>query len=256
MRALAARAPGQLRFIDGFADWQAAQDASTGYSQGSILERVASATDEVVAGRAAFERDAVTFDRVEYRWPVAAALLWAATRHDGRLRVLDFGGSLGSSYRQQERLLRGVDVQWGVVEQPGFVEAGRAYEDGRLRFFETIEACCAELQPTVALLSGVLQYLPSPHAILDQVSRSGIEILVIDRTPFTDRADDLPTVQEVPPTIYPASYPAWLLSRERLLAGLAGWELLDEFPSFEPSLTTKGGVPFSWHGMLLARGTA
>ena len=256
MRALAARTPGQLRFIDGFDDWSAATAASTGYSEGSILHRVAAATDEVVAGRAAFERDGVTFDRVEYRWPVTAALLWAAARHDGMLRVLDFGGSLGSSYRQQARVLHDVDVQWGIVEQAGYVEAGRTYEDGRLRFFSTIDDCCSELHPTVALLSGVLQYLPSPHAVLEEVSRSDVEILVIDRTPFTDLPDDLPTVQEVPPTIYAASYPAWLLSRERLLRGLVGWELVDEFPSFEPALTTTGGVPFTWHGMLLVRASA
>ena len=199
------------------------------------------------------ERDGVTFDRIEQRWPVAGALLWRASLAGGSLRVLDFGGSLGSSMRQLEPLLGGIDVAWGVVEQPAFVAAGHAYQDERLRFFETIDECASALAPTVALLSSVLQYLPDPHDVLRTVLASGVDTVVIDRTPMTTRATDLPIVQHVPEEIYSASYPAWLLSRDLLLADAPGWELVAEFPGIEPEGRTSGGTVFSWQGMLLTR---
>lgn len=253
-RALVERNRVSLRFVDGFDSWQAATDRAGAYSESAILAQVQRATDEVVAGRAAFERDGVTFDQLEYRWPLAAALLWRAALASGRLSVLDFGGSLGSSYRQLARLLDGLDVSWGVVEQHDFVEAGRQYEDEHLRFFETIAQCTAAIDPSVALLSGVLQYLPDPHAILREIAGSGVDAIVIDRTPVTGLDRDLPVVQEVPATIYEASYPAWLLSTDLLLAALPDWDLVAGFPGIEDDQRTTSGLEFAWKGMLLTRG--
>lgn len=251
-RAIDGRAKGALRFVDGYATWGEASEAATGYSETSIVDQVIRATDAVIAGRAAFERDGVTFDRIEYRWPVAGAMLWQAARH-GRLRVLDFGGSLGSSMRQMGPLLDGVDVCWGVVEQPVFVEAGRRFESERLRFFGSVEECVTELQPTIALLSGVLQYVPDPHAILSTVRDSGVEVILIDRTPMQDGTTDIPVVQQVPAEIYEASYPAWLLSASRLLEDLPGWSVVDTFPGIEANRSTTGGIAFDWRGLLLTR---
>jgi putative methyltransferase (TIGR04325 family) len=252
-RAMAERAPGALRYTDGYDSWAAATAAAGAYSESAILDQVRRATDDVVAGRAAMERDGVTFDHIEQRWPVAGALLWRASLDGGRLRVLDFGGSLGSSLRQVTPLLGGVDVTWGVVEQPTFVSAGRAYEDERLRFFETIDECCGAITPTVALLSSVLQYLPDPHAVIRAVLASGVDTIIIDRTPMTTLASDVPIVQHVPAQIYAASYPAWLLSHDLLLADTVGWTLVSEFPGIEPAGRTSGGRDFSWQGMLLTR---
>jgi putative methyltransferase (TIGR04325 family) len=252
-RALVERSRVSLRFVDGFDSWAAATERAGAYSEGAILDQVQRATDEVIAGRAAFERDGVTFEQPEYRWPLAAAMLWRAALASGRLSVLDFGGSLGSSYRQLSRLLDGLDVSWGVVEQHGFVEAGRQYEDEHLRFFGTIAECTASIAPSVALLSGVLQYLPDPHAILREIAATGVDAIVIDRTPVTALDHDLPVVQEVPATIYEASYPAWLLSTDLLLADVPGWDLVADFPGIEDDQRTTSGLEFAWKGMLLTR---
>lgn len=251
-RAIAGR--GSLRFVDGYTDWAAAAAAAGAYSEASILAQVQAATDRVVAGEAAFERDGVTFDHLEYRWPVVASLLWRASVGGGRLSVLDFGGSLGSSLRQTGTLLDSVDLSWGVVEQPSFVEAGRRYEDGRLRFFATVGECVGAITPDAVLLSSVLQYLPDPHAVLAELGDCGADTIIIDRTPMTEEGVDVPVVQHVPAEIYRASYPAWLLSGPRLLADLPGWRLVADIPGIEPDMRTSGGQDFAWRGMLLTRG--
>jgi len=252
-RALARRSRHATRFVEGYGSWDEATAATTGYSHDSILDQVERATTAVVDGHAAFERDGVTFDEVEYRWPVAAALMWQAARSGGALSVLDFGGSLGSTYRQYSRLLADLDVQWGVVEQPSFVAAGQRFEDGCLSFHSDVEACAQTLRPNLGLLSSVLQYLPDPYGVIDSVAAAGVEMLVIDRTPMTATAQDIPAVQVVPESIYAASYPSWLLSRERLVNHLSDWEVVDTFPGIEADLQTQGGTAVRWLGMTLVR---
>ena len=97
-----------LRFGDAGDDWAAAERQSSGYAADVIVDRVAQATREVIAGRAVFERDSVLFHEPDYRYPIVAALLHCAQANNGRLDVIDFGGSLGSTYRQCKPLLDGV----------------------------------------------------------------------------------------------------------------------------------------------------
>ena len=75
-----------------------------GYAANSILQRVADSIQKVRRGEAAFERDGVAFPREDYRFPLLAALMYVAAR-ERRLTVLDFGGSLGSTYFQNRKLL-------------------------------------------------------------------------------------------------------------------------------------------------------
>mgnify|MGYP001500873774 CR=1 FL=1 len=45
-------------------------------------------------GEAVYERDLVLFDYIEFYWPVLSGVMWVAARNNGRLNVLDYGGSL------------------------------------------------------------------------------------------------------------------------------------------------------------------
>src|SRR5690606_1701818 len=108
---------------------------------------------------AVFERDSMLFDEVHHSFPVLAGLLRAAAENAGSLSVLDFGGSLGSSYYQCKDFLAVIrELQWSVVEQEHFVRAGREeFSTDRLNFFYSIAECVESAAPNVALLSGVLQ---------------------------------------------------------------------------------------------------
>ncbi len=242
-----------FREFDG--TWADATDAVPGYGDAAILARVAAATRAVERGDAAYERDSVLFDEPDHSWPLIAALTHRAAA-DGRLSVLDFGGSLGSTYRQCRTFLEDLpSVAWGVVEQPGFVGVGRAeFTTERLSFHPFIEACAGQLEPNVLLLASTLQYLPEPHAQLAALADVPATTLIIDRTPIGDVDDDLLCIQQVPATIYEAEYPMWVLSRTRLLATLGrDWEVVAEYDAGHGTETTLGGTEFGWRGMILTR---
>jgi putative methyltransferase (TIGR04325 family) len=247
---------GGVRFEGDFATWDEAVAASGGYDQASILAKVTEATLKVKRGEAAYERDSVLFDQIKYSWHVLGALMWAAARTGGRLSVLDFGGSLGSSYQGNRRFLDALaDVRWGVVEQPHYVAQGREHvEDERLRFFDTIAECAVNLRPNVILLGSVLQYLSEPEKVLQELARTSAIAMIIDRTPFAQIEQDRITIQRVPPSIYDANYPCRILSRERIRRELLGtWRIQETLTSAEGTLMTDAGLRFTFEDLILNR---
>ena len=219
-RSVQAMRRNRIRFDGPFASWEDATAESTGYDADDILARVLDATLKVRRGEAAFERDSVLFDRIDYVWPVTAGLMWAAARANGRLDVLDFGGSLGSSYFQHARLLAELtEVRWSVVEQPHFAQAGQAVlQDERLRFHESIGECLTASRPNVILLSSVLQYLADPLPMIKELCAVGAAVIIVDKTIVNTSPSHRIYVQHVPASIYSASYPCRSLSESALLA--------------------------------------
>jgi putative methyltransferase (TIGR04325 family) len=253
VQRLTGRSP---RFVGPLADWLAARTVSSGYAAPIILERTLAATRAVVAGRAAFERDSVQFAEPAHRFSVVAALMHAAAQARGSLQVIDFGGSLGSTYWQYRQLLAGLDhLRWIVVEQDVIVEAGRReFASDSLEFATTIAAAAARTQAPLALASSVLQYVEDPAAVLNQLGASGATGLLIDRTPMSEEADDRVCVQMVPRRIYHASYPCHVFSRAKLLDRLArDWRLVFELPCDEGSFKSSGGLRFEFRGFYLER---
>ena len=250
------RRPRLSAFEDFSGTWANAQKAVEGYSAPDIIDRVLDASLAVHEGRAVHERDSVNFDRIQYAWPVLAGLLWSAAAHGGSLRVLDLGGSLGSSYRQNRRFLSGLrNLSWAVVEQPLFVAVGREhFQDDTLTFHESIVAA-SSTRPHVGLISSSLQYLDEPSSALAEMTATGISTLIIDRTPVHPGDEDRLTLQHVPPRIYPATYPARLLSRSRLLRALhdLDWTIMEEFETLERPMVTRAGFAFDWTGMICTR---
>jgi putative methyltransferase (TIGR04325 family) len=214
-----------------YSSWEEALRHCTGYDKADILERVLTAARQVASGEKVFERDGVLFNAIEYDWPVLTGLMWAAASNDGQLRVLDYGGSLGRSYFQNRKFLRGIQqMRWGIVEQEHFVQAGRRYlQTDQLLFFDSLDQCLQAVRPNTALLSSVLSYLQNPFDILDQISHWKISHIIIDRLPLIEGLTDRLTVQKVNPRIYPASYPAWFFSREKFLNFVRSrFELVEE----------------------------
>jgi putative methyltransferase (TIGR04325 family) len=236
-----------------FRSWAEAMAASTGYDSERILEMTTSSLLKVKSGEAAYERDSVLFDEIQYAWPVLAGLMWVAARCGGRLNVLDFGGSLGSTYFQNRAFLRSLsEVRWNVVEQPRHVEIGKkCFEDNSLRFYADIGDCLADTQPNVVLLSSVLQYLEHPYALLDQIQGLPCDHIIIDRTPFWDGPTDRLYVQSVPPSIYPASYPSWIFSKQRFALRIR--EDREIMVKFDNPDRLAGPVEFSYQGGIIVR---
>lgn len=211
-----------IQFRGSYRDWAAAERHAEGYDAGQILEKVRSATQQVIRGEAASERDSVLLETVPYPFPLIAILLRAALENQGGLNVLDFGGALGSSYYQCRDFLARVPLlRWCVVEQTHYVECGqREFENDILCFRDSVEACAQVAPPHVILASGVLQYMPDPARILGLFVQTGADYIVIDRTPVSISGKQIISVQSVPSAINRSSYPLWLFNEEQLKAPL------------------------------------
>lgn len=239
-------------FSGNFATWDEAMDFCSGYSSGNILRKTKTAALAVREGKALYERDTVLFHDEAYVWQILACLNLIAANAAGRLNVLDFGGSLGSTYFQNRKLLCRIPrLSWCIVEQPELAEFGKTtLEDDVLRFFASIDDALECRFPDVILFGSVLQYLSDPVEILKKVFAVNIPWIIIDRTAFHTGSEDRLTVQHVSPEIYNASYPAWFFSLPALKRQLdtAGYELVTEWACEDDY--PLDGTQTSFRGML------
>lgn len=252
--------PMLLRFICGenvvvwsgdYDSWEQAEKVTSGYDSQIILNKVKDSLLKVKNGQATFERDSVLFEEIQYSWPLLAGLMWISAQSRGQLNVIDFGGSLGSTYFQNRTFLESLSsVRWNIVEQKLFVDAGKKYfENNVIKFFYTLEASLEETSPNTILFSSVIQYLKNPYSLLKKVKELDIEFILFDRTPFTiDRKDRL-TIQSIPSKIYPGSYPCWFFNKEKFYAFFEGkYTVVAKFQSLD-----KANIPSTFEGSILKR---
>lgn len=244
-------------FRGDYRTWAEAQRRTGGYDDDRIVTKVLESTRAVRDGRAAFERDGVMFPEPVAEPGLEAALEIIAKATGGRLRVLDFGGALGSTYwRHRTWLGTWSEVTWDVVEQPRFVAVGCEYlREASVRFFESVELAGGAATHDVLLASTVVQYLENPLAALRSWQAQKFRWLLFNNLPLHRGAPDRIAVQTVPPEIYPASYPVWFFNRERFLAELAGdYRIVREFAS--EAVWPVGWRRYPSTGLLLERGTS
>lgn len=225
--------------------WDEAVAASEGWDSKLIVDKLRDATMQVVQGEKTYERDSILFDRVSYSFPLLSSILLAAATSAGPLRIIDFGGGLGTSFRQNEAFLSRLKIplEWRVVELPKMVEIGRStFSTSQLSFHETIEQAGVGGADLV-IFSGVAQYLNDPSSVFSEAKNIFPRYLVLDRTPVRTGVADRVGVSKAPPSIYEASYPMRLFSYDNLLSNFSdGYELVAEWASkaSHPATTTMG----------------
>ena len=238
-----------------YENWEQAVSLSTGYNSDLILEKCKNALLKVKNGEAVYERDSVIFDEIQYGWDLLFALQNIKNQFNGDLCVLDFGGSLGSSYYQNRSMLNNSGtLKWCIVEQPHFVECGKSFfENNQLLFFYSIEECLKKQQPNVLLISSVLQYLSKPYEFIDNIIKLKIPYIIFDRTTFIEGKDDIITIQKVPKEIYDASYPCWFFLFDKIISCFTNYTLVSEFDSFCDPLNHKinNNQKIFWKGFIL-----
>ena len=233
-------------FFGNYKNWQQAVNNSSGYDSQIILEKVKNSLTKVKNGQAVYERDSVLFSKVQYSWAVLSSLLWISSQKDNRLNLIDFGGSLGSSYFQNRELLKHLkDLKWNIVEQKSFMEYGKKYfEDENLKFYESIDECLNTNKPDLILISSSIQYLEEPYIFIEKIISYEFEYIIFDRTTFLKNEDRL-TVQKVPPSIYDASYPAWFLNETKFLKLFKEkYKLISDFDSLAGKINLEDATAF------------
>jgi len=225
------------RWHGNYHSWDEAKAKSTGYDSEEILKKVYQSLYKVKSGFAVYERDSVIFDKIYYSWPLLTCLMIAAAKNNGKINVFDFGGSLGSTYYQNRKILDHFnDVKWCIVEQQHFVNIGkRDFESERLKFYLTVDDCLKEQKPTILILSSVLQYLEEPYSFISSlISQINVDYILIDRTPFTINEHRI-AIQTVPQSIYKASYPCHIfnMSQFKTFFSSHGYTLIEEFDALD-----------------------
>lgn len=233
--------------------WEEAKSQCSGYDSENILSKVKTAVLKVIAGEAEYERDSVAFEKHEYSEDLLKAL--QAVVKNNELSIIDFGGSLGSIYFQYKRFFSGVKINWMVVEQKHFVEAGNSeIKNDELRFFNSIEEALAFKKADAIMLASVLPYIEKPSELIGKIKSFDFENIIIDRTAFIEGEKQILTVQIVPEFIYKASYPAWFFN-ERNFVNLFSdkYVLKMEFlsPFSDPVMLETGRA--YWKGFLFKR---
>ncbi|MGC4235019.1 MAG: methyltransferase, TIGR04325 family [Niabella sp.] len=204
-----------------YPSYEIAKAQTRGYDENHILNRIVETTRLVKNGEAAYERDGIIYDEVQVNINLLSALLLVASRNDNKLTVIDFGGSLGTSYYQNIAYLSHLEtLNWCIVEQSHFVDIGKKeFEDDHLKFFHTVEECLQQFpEANLLLFSSSLQYLEKPYETLKDLQRFEIPYLMLDLIAFNSEKRDRITIQYVPPVFYgiEASYPCTFFNKEKL----------------------------------------
>lgn len=246
-----------IHWSGNYLTWKEARLHCSGYVDNNILNRCKNALLQVKYGYAAYERDGVLFDDIHYSWALLAMIQRIAMENNGELSVIDFGGSLGSSYFQNKDFLQSVkNLKWCIVEQTHFVECGKYYfEDEYLHFYYSIEECLIKNKRHVLLLSSVLAYLEQPELWINKFIDLDFPYIIVDRTAFVDNKQNILTIQYTKhQSTYSASYPAWFFNIDNFKSLFSDkYTLLSQFDNnFTPPIELNGKKAF-WNGLIYKR---
>ncbi|QNK61057.1 methyltransferase, TIGR04325 family [Pedobacter sp. PAMC26386] len=216
-------------------NWDVLAASVDGYSSPNILDITKNSLLQVKNGNAIYERDSVLFDKIVHPFPLLTCLFRSAYLLKRPMNILDFGGSLGTTYFQTKHFI-GPDIcaSWNIVEQEHYVSVAKEhFEDHCLKFFSSIEACLQVQKIDLVLLSGSVQCLPEPHLFLQKLAGYNFDFIIFDRTAFHHGEQDRLTLQVVPPEIYKAAYPSWFFNEENFLNHFApGYTTFCDFTSY------------------------
>lgn len=214
--------------------WQEARTNTSGYDAPSVIETVKANARKVQKGEAVYERDGAIFESINLDFPLLSALLHVASGNNNKLTVLDYGGSLGTTYYQNKNFLSHLDsLHWCIKEQTAFVDAGRdEFETSQLHFYYSVAECLKQHRPDILVFCSSIQYLEKPYDVLEEILSYNIPNLLIDRISFSDNGHDRLTVQKTSSFFYNASYPCWFFSRKKFI-DIVGkkYKLKYNFPS-------------------------
>ena len=242
-------------FFGNYANWSEARKLTTGYDSDLIVEKVKNAALKVKNGKVSYERDSVLFDQIDYSWPLLSSLLWIAGQNNNQLHLIDFGGALGTSYYQNLKFLKHLNqLSWNIVEQNKIVSYGKKlFANENLHFYESIDDCQQIKNSKAIILSSVLQYLEDPYEFLRQLKK--FTYIIIDRMPLFENKDRI-VIQKVPPKIYDASYPCWILNRKKFVDFIEnelGFELIASFDSHIGTIIDLGDSQAYYKGYLFKK---
>lgn len=202
-----------------YKSWADAAADCVGYSDDTILTKVADSVDRVLAGEAEYERDSWLFYEQKFIYRLCAAILKCAVQNKNLgVTVLDIGGSLGSAYFQNRKYLRDVhNLQYIIAEQESFADYGhKKLEDETLKFINSGDDYNKLGKVDIILMSGSLQYIYPYNEVVMKILKIKPRYIIIDRILIGERMRICKQV--VPKEIYDSNYPVMIFSEEEIYA--------------------------------------
>lgn len=202
-----------LAFSGNYSTWEEARKQCSGYDSKEIFDKVKKAAIDVRDGKACFERDGYLFYEKHTNFPILSILL-SIYMESSNLKVLDFGGSLGSMYFQHKDVLQqiGENFKWTVVEQEHFVRFGKQELCDN---FINFEYYMKDVKDCNCIIFGsVLQYIENYIDILIEALEKDCEHIVVDKTPVSTA--EWISIEQVHEPIYEASYPMRVINKDKL----------------------------------------
>lgn len=198
-----------------YRDWQNAKAHSASYT-----------TDLEIFG-AMHKRYRDSAETPELRLSFLACLALPAALLSRPLRVLDFGGGLGSLYFQVAPEIGSKIDSWRVVELSDVAAYGRReFERGPLQFFIDLNSALQDHRPDIVVFGSVLHYLENTYGLLAEIATREPEFIVIDRTPIGTRERYM--VQKIPKNLGGGSYPLRILNEGDLGKVLSEYRIVGE----------------------------
>jgi len=232
-------------FRGDFLTWDEAKIQTEGYDSKRLLHKIIDANRKVKLDSNKFERDSIIFSTPQLLPSLNSYLLLAYALHksSSNFTVLDFGGSLGTVYRQFKYFTKGsIKIKWVIVEQTEIVNVGNdEFKNDELSFLDTNSWKPSQLNVDLIIVSSVLEFCEEPEKIINEFKNTNAKYLILDRTPVWGAGRNVLTICTAAKYIS-GSYPCWIFSEPKIKHLLTQhWEIIGEWDALGSDIVFSRG---------------
>jgi len=207
----------QVRYLGDYANWELALAECQGYEDEAIINKVIDSVHKVLDGEAVWERDGCLFYEPKFVYQITAPVLRCALQNQNQgVRILDIGGSLGSTWYQNRSYWKDIkNLNYVVAEQQHFADYGnRELRNENLSFINSMDEFGEKGYFDIILMSASLQYISEYEKIISKIRKAEPRYIILDRLLISDRMRIC--METVPEAIYKSSYPVTIFTEERI----------------------------------------
>jgi putative methyltransferase (TIGR04325 family) len=243
-----------IKYQIGYKDWEEIVKNSDGYDSDQIINRIknySSSSDRFNN----FERDGVLIDKDELDYKLLAQLMYVRVMVGHPLNVIDYGGSIGSTFIQYENYLMDKNIieSWNIIELDNFVNVGnQIFKNSEFVNFYNNTQFLVDKAIDIVIFSGVLQYIKYYDNTLLQVFEIKPQFILIDRTPIIEGGYSVIAKQILPKSTGGYSYPSWIFEKADFLKNFSKYNLIASFKSIDGQVCCRNTI-VTFMGFLFER---
>tara|TARA_A100001011_G_C14143641_1_gene770865 strand:+ start:144 stop:896 length:753 start_codon:yes stop_codon:yes gene_type:complete len=228
------RKKNHLEYSGPYKNWEEAIMSSVGYSSNVVLNKVETATRNVLYGVSKYERDGTNFNQL----PELNTLL----KHLENLKpfnskILDVGGGLGSLFINYKVFFDDYEVKYTVLEQENFCDLGEIISEEfnlQIDFKRNISEIDTK-EFDIVIMSSTLQYFEDWKKFVNEIISIKPKHIFIDRHPLTN--DDSKILVQLNTNYYDeeVTYPIHIINEKEFLTTFNNYKVISSWYSdFDP----------------------